>query len=156
VGLLALTILFLLHTPVCLAVAAAATTASGDTVVNFQPLVNNVLQIVAMVLMALGSWAAAWLARKFKLDALSPELEKLIHEGVQFGTNKLKRLAKGKTKVDVHSDIAEEALGYAVRNGPKLIRKLGYNKEQLRDKILSKILPDEDAHDQASAGPDNQ
>ena len=141
---------FVLHGAPCAALGASS--EAGGTTVNLQPLFNHALQLLGLVLMGIGSWAAKWLGNKFKLDSLSPELEKLVHEGVQFGTNKLKRLASSRAKVDVGSEIAAEALSYVTRNGPRMIKKLGYSQEQLRDKILSQIAPDEQSDDQATAG----
>ena len=148
-GLAFLLVLLVLHAPIgCVALAAAA----SDTTVNFQPLLSQGMEILGMVLLALASWAATWLARKLKLDSLAPELERIVEEGVKYGTNKLKRLASDKGKVDVQSEIAAEALGYVTRNGPKAMKALGYSQEQIRDKILSRIKPDGEEDDQASAG----
>lgn len=131
--------------------APAAAIAGDGTDVNFQPVIDYGLEILSALLLGLASWGVSWLTRKFKLDALAPELEKIVDEGIKFGVGKVRRFAGDKASFDVHNEAASEALNYVLRNGPKTAKKLGYSPEQLRDKILSRIEGD----NVASAGSDS-
>jgi len=121
--------------------------------VNLAPLMNYGVEILGMVLMALGSWAASWLAHKFKLDSLEPELDRIITEGVRFARRQVKGLVGNQVGVHVDNEIAGKALQYVADNGPKTAKKLGYTPEQLRARIEAYLDVANEA-DNAGGGTD--
>lgn len=132
-------IIFIFLLAMCAMIFPATSQAEEGTTVNLQPVLDYGLEALAALLLGLASWGTTWLARKLKLDALAPELEKIVDEGIRFGKSKAKLLAEKNSHVDIQNKAVAEALNYVLRNGPVTAKKLGYSPEQLRDKILAKI-----------------
>lgn len=120
--------------------------------VNLAPLLNYGLELLAMIFMALGSWAASWLAQKFKLDSLEPELDRIINEGVRFARRHVKSLLGDQVGVQVDNEIAGKALQYVADNGPKTAKKLGYTTEQLRARIEAYLDVQDEGSNAVSRG----
>ncbi len=110
--------------------------------VDLKPLLDIGLQLLAAVLLALGTWAVTWVVRKLKLSADSEVrayLDAALRRGIDFAIEKAQRNGEDIARVSVRSRMAADALNYAVAHVPGALRHFQLTPEKVRDLIVARL-----------------
>lgn len=130
------------------AIPAAAADTTQLFGIDLSPIVDLVIQSLAVAVLAIGTWAINWVARKFKLSADS-EVRKTLQEalanGVNFGANKLREAGAGLSTVETRYKIVAEAANYVSKRTPDALAYFKISPEGLHDLITARLPPVDDA-----------
>lgn len=125
-----------------------------DLLAAAAPIVSVAIQLLAAVLLAVGSWAVAWLGRRLRLqsdDVVRGYLNDALMRAVDYAETQL-RLQAGQalTRPEQWRQAADLAAHYARQSVPDALKRLGVGPGQLDRMILARLPLD--LVDQPKAG----
>ncbi len=104
--------------------------------IDLSPLVSVAIQVLAGLLLACGSAAIAYLAKRLKLaneDSLRAYLGQAVQMGVHYAVSQQNALdAAGKLNVTVKQPVIAAAAAYAISQVPDAVRKLGLDEDSVQ------------------------
>lgn len=96
--------------------------------IDLSPILNIGIEILAIVLMVVASWAVTALARRLGVEAQG-ELASIAQDAVQHAVAFAVRMARERgddtAKLAVQSEVLREAVGYVIESVPKTLERLG-------------------------------
>lgn len=121
------------------AVALAADAAAASTVINFAPLVNDVLiPAVATVLTVVAGWlatkVAGWLNLKSDQEVRT-YLEWALQQAIAYGKAKV----PNSLAIDAKSEIVAGAANYAINAVPDALKRFGIDEAGLKRMIEARL-----------------
>lgn len=103
----------------------------------------EVLAEYILELIAAGFLAVVYgLIKSYVPAALEDRLKEIVAEGVQYGKKKARAQVKDKASLDFENKAIDEAVNYVDRNAPKLLKKVGVDKDWVQD-LVEAYLSDE-------------
>ncbi len=118
--------------------------AQADTSVDFTPVINQLLALVAAVLAAVGTWAAKRFATRLgvEIDKEKGEiLDNAIRRGIDFARNTLSARLDGKVNVDVESEVLRAAVVYAKDKVPETLAYFNITEARLVEMVKARLGP---------------
>lgn len=110
--------------------------------VDLKPLLDVGLQILAAVLLALGSWAATWLVKKLKLSADSEVrlyLDQALQRGVTYAVEHARTRGADLARVEVRNEIVAKAASYAATRVPDALKHFNVTPEQVKAMVIARL-----------------
>lgn len=112
-------------------------------VIDFTPILSQLVQLLGLVLMGLATWAAKKAADYFGLkqdDSARALIATAVHNGVKFAEARLNtEVSKLDPRVQTGHPFVAEAATYVIAHVPDALTRLGVTKEQLAEKILAQL-----------------
>lgn len=113
-------------------------------VIEFGPTLSVILQGLAGVLLAVGTWAVKLLADKLGLekdDKVRQYLNDAIKNGVEFGKKKAKEELSDAdwTRIETKNVLLAHAAGYVLSKVPDAVKRFKLTEDDIKDLIYSRI-----------------
>ena len=113
-----------------------------DTLISFGPLFDILYGFLSVALMTVGSWAIAWLGKRFKLAAdaeIRGYLETALESGIAWALREIR--ARGETIEGIHTDSAliEKAAEYVIDKVPDALDHFGIDDGALAELIAARL-----------------
>lgn len=109
--------------------------------VSLSPLLGMAVEILTIVILAIGAWAGTKLAGYFGVEAES-DTSIALHDGIDraihFAMQKVADRGEGIT-VNVKNEVVANALNYILENFPGTIKQFGLNEKRIADLILGHL-----------------
>lgn len=109
--------------------------------VALEPIISYAVEILAVVLMAVGSWGIKTFADNLGLDKegkLVDFLNGALDEAVHAARKRLQESGND-TDVTIRNEAVGEAVQYVVDMAPKTLKKLGYDSAKVRRMIENRL-----------------
>lgn len=111
--------------------------------IDLSPIVNDLIQGAGIVLLALGSVAAGYIAQHFK-NLNQAQVQAVLHDAtdraISYATAKTNELeADGKLSIPVKDQTTAGAVNYLIQSMPGTIKKLGYSGDDLQRLVEAKV-----------------
>lgn len=116
----------------------------GTTTVDFGPVLTTVLQLLGAVIAGVGAWAVSRLNKYLGIkndSELAHVMDNALRNGIKFATVRLSGALEGKTKVDLHNEVAALAATYVISSVPGTVAHFKLTPERVRELIEAR-LPD--------------
>lgn len=120
----------------------AAHAADASTLVDYRPLLLDVLQLLAAAVLSGGLWALRLLMLKLKLDADSrfrEYLETALRNGIGYAATRLQERIASLSPVDARNAIVADAATYAITKVPDALARFGIDSGHLADMITARL-----------------
>lgn len=126
-----------------IALAAGIAVAGDGTTVDIGGLVDAAVELLTAVLLAVGTWAVAWLGRRWKLDsdsAVREYLDEALHRSIAWAVGELRTRGQP-ISIDLRSEIVAKAADYLLERVPDALKHFGLHPASLR-KLIEARLPE--------------
>lgn len=108
--------------------------------IALSPIMNYIIEIAFTVLIVFGTWLAKVLVNKFDLQNYLPFIDRAISDGLNNARKELKKKYKDeKITIDMENEMIETALTYVKDYAPKAIKKTGFNLDQIKQEVGSRV-----------------
>lgn len=113
--------------------------------VDLAPAVQVLLQMLAGLLLAVGTWGVKRISDRFGIevdDKIRGYLMSAVSGAVGFGIRKAKALIEEKpgwTRIQVENAIVASAASYILSKVPDAVKRFNLTEEDIRDLILAKL-----------------
>ena len=118
----------------------------AEPVIDFTPLLNEVVALVGLILSGLATWGVtylrAFLKAKTGLELRAQDIQLAydgIDRGIAYADRKARSALAGNAKVKVGNQFVADAADYVFGAIPGVLTRLGITKEQLAAKIVSQL-----------------
>jgi len=111
--------------------------------IDLTPLLDVGLQILAGILLAVGTWAVSKIAKKVGIevdDAARAYVREAIQGGIDYAVKAAKAAGKDVTKIEVKNELVADAVNYVLAQVPDGIRKLNLTQENVEN-LVRRHLP---------------
>jgi hypothetical protein len=121
--------------------ALAATAATAPPIaVNFSPIINVVVEILAAFLMLLLSWVVTLIADRLKLSkdsAIRAYLSSAVDNAIQYGKQKAEAAGAGAT-VKIDNQVVGHAVDYLVAHVPDALAHFGLTPDKVANLVKAR------------------
>lgn len=110
--------------------------------IDLTPLIDLGLDILIAIVLALGSWALAWLGRKLKLDAdneVRAYLERALASGVNYAANRARERGQDLSSLEVRNVTVRDAVAYVVAHTPDALAHFGVTPDALGELVRARL-----------------
>lgn len=115
-----------------------------NTFVDFTPVLNVVIQFLALLVGGLLTWALTKWGKKLGVDRdteLGKIIENSIQRGLSLAANEAKKVAANRLgKVDLHSPVIAGATTYVIQSAPDALKHFGITEERLMEMIMARAV----------------
>ena len=109
--------------------------------ISLTPLLNPVIEVLAVVLLGAGTWAVSMLAQRIGLErdgGLASFVDEAIEEGVALAKRRARAAAED-ADVEIDNEYLAEAVEHVIESAPKAVRKLGLGTHQIERRIEARL-----------------
>lgn len=110
--------------------------------IDVTPVLNLGIDLLALVLMALGSWAIARLGRKFGLEAddqIRVYLGEALVSGIGWAKEQARKRSQDMARIEVRNKLAAEAAGYVIERVPDAVKRFGLDRQRIEKLIEARL-----------------
>lgn len=110
--------------------------------IDLSPILTDVIQALAVLLLALGSWAIKKLMTKLGLehdDKIRGYLEEALLNGIEFAKKKAGDAAQSLHSIEVKDKVVADAANYVAKGVPDALRHFGITDERLKEMLLARL-----------------
>ncbi len=110
--------------------------------IDLTPILDVGIDFLAVVLMALGTWALAKLGRKFGLEAddqVRIYLNEALERGVGWAKEQARNRADDFARIEVRNQAVAEAANYVIERVPSAIRHFGLDRARVEKLIEARL-----------------
>lgn len=122
--------------------SAAAFAQDATTTLDFSPILNHLVEIVAGILMVLGTWAIHRLSAFLKLkedSEVRAYLETSLDNAIAYAKAAARERGGDWLQVDVKRSMVAEAANYVIRATPDALKRFGITPDQLQDMLRARL-----------------
>jgi len=119
------------------------------TSIDLSPLFEQLIQLLAAVLLGVGLWAARRLLRWLETNAYTAQIvrdrqleqvmEKAVRGAVGYAEEWAYQLGKDRARVDVRNEMAREAVRYVLHSVPAAVTHFGLTRERVAQLVYSRL-----------------
>ena len=110
---------------------------------DFTPLLNHLVEILAVIITGLVGLGYRVLAKRFQwLDEMDGDkvVDEYVGKGIKWAKHQAKAWGKEHGEIDLNTPEAiDQVVNYVVKKAPDAMRKAGFGPEDIRDKIIDWI-----------------
>lgn len=110
--------------------------------IDLTPVLDAGIDLLALVLMALGSWAIARLGRKFGLesdDRIRVYLGEALVSGIGWAKEQARKRSEDIAHVEVRNKLVAEAAGYVIERVPGAVNRFGLDRQRIEKLIEARL-----------------
>ena len=110
--------------------------------IDFTPVLDMGIDLLAVVLMGLGTWALAKLGRKFGLEAddqIRLVLQEALEKGVGYARERAREQGDDFARIEVRNAAAATAANYVIGRVPQAAAHFGLNEDGLRELVRARL-----------------
>ena len=110
--------------------------------VDLSPILNVAIDLLAVVLMALGTWALAKLGRKLGLEAddqVRLYLNDALERGIGWAKEKATRDAQDLARVEVRNKAVAEAVNYVIERVPDALKHFELDEQRVKKLVEARL-----------------
>lgn len=113
--------------------------------VDLTPIYEVVVSTLAVLLMALGSYAITKLSQKLRIDAdsqFNAILNDALVNAVDYAVELAHRRGESVSKLDVRNQVVADAVNYVMEGVPDVLRHFGLTPERISKLVLARLRGD--------------
>ena len=110
--------------------------------IDLTPVLDMGIDLLAVVLMGLGTWALAKLGRKFGLEAddqIRLVLQEALEKGVGYARERAREQGDDFARIEVRNAAAATAANYVIGRVPQAAAHFGLNEDGLRELVRARL-----------------
>ncbi len=109
---------------------------------DISPIFDVLLELLATVLMALGTWGITLLSRKLKLSndsEIRNYLEKALERAVDNATERAREAGKDYTQIEVRHELLRDAAQYIVNRTPDAVKHFNLSPGDVDELVRARL-----------------
>lgn len=110
--------------------------------IDLSPILGVGIDLLAVVLMALGGWALAKLGRKFGLEAddqVRVYLNEALERGVGWAKEQARKRAEDFARIEVRNQAVAEVANYVIERVPSAVKHFGLDRARVESLIEARL-----------------
>lgn len=110
--------------------------------IDFTPIIDVGIDVLALILMAIGTWALAKLGRKFGLEAddqVRVYLGEALVGGIGWAKEQARKRSQDIARIEVRSRLVAEASNYVIERVPDAVNRFGLDRDRIEKLVEARL-----------------